>query len=284
MELELKDVSFVYDPLAPKVKKAVDHVSLTIRKGEFVGLIGHTGSGKSTLVQLFNGLLKPTEGQVLLDGEDVHKKGYPIRTLRQKIGLVFQYPEYQLFEETVLKDVCFGPKNLGDPKEVQEEKARKALKRVNLSESLYDNSPFDLSGGEKRRAAIAGVLAMEPDILVLDEPTAGLDPAGRDEILGEIARLVREVGIGVVLVSHSMEDVATYTERLLVMNEGRVAFDDTPRNVFTHVDELEKMGLSAPEVTYIVRKLKDKGFPLPADILTVEEAKEAILKALRERK
>ncbi len=280
MKLELKGVSYIYDPLASKVKKAVDDVSLTIEKGQFVGLVGHTGSGKSTLAQLLNGLVKPTAGQVLLDGQDVHAKGFPLKTLRQRVGLVFQYPEYQLFEENVLKDVCFGPKNLGLPRAEQIEKAKKALRLVGMEENLYDNSPFDLSGGERRRAAIAGVLAMEPDILVLDEPTAGLDPAGRDEILSQIARLCKEEGIGVVLISHSMEDVAAYTERMLVMDHGKLCFDDAPREVFRHVEELESMGLSAPQVTYIVRKLNERGFALPDDLLTVEEAKDAILKAI----
>ncbi|MBO7363914.1 MAG: energy-coupling factor transporter ATPase [Lachnospiraceae bacterium] len=280
MQLELKSVSLVYDPDVQNPKKAVDDISLTLRKGEFAGLIGHTGSGKSTLVQIMNGLLKPTEGTVLLDGQDVHEKGFPLRNLRRQVGLVFQYPEYQLFEETVLKDVCFGPKNLGLPKEEQEERAKKALSRVGLDARYYDASPFELSGGEKRRAAIAGVLAMEPDILILDEPTAGLDPQGRNDLLAEIRKLNEEEGTGIVLVSHSMEDVAAYASRLLVMNHARLVYDDTPRHVFEHYKELEAMGLSAPQVVYVMHALEARGLDVRTDVLTIEEAKREILRAL----
>ena len=281
MQIEVKNVTYVYNPDEAQKRLALDNVSVTLDSSEFVGLIGHTGSGKSTLVQMLNGLLKPTEGTVLFEGQDVHEKGYKIRDLRRRVGLVFQYPEYQLFEETVLKDVCFGPKNLGFSKEEQEKRAKKALSLVGLPEEYYDQSPFELSGGEKRRVAIAGILAMEPDFLVLDEPTAGLDPQGRDEILDQIAKLNEEAGIGVVLVSHSMEDVARYATRVLVMDNGRLSFDGTPREVFAHYKEMEKMGLSAPEVTYIGEALRKAGFDLPEDLLTIEEAAEALFAILK---
>ena len=281
MQLELRDVSYSYGEGGVSRKNAVDHVSVTLDSSEFIGLIGHTGSGKSTFVQMLNGLLKPTEGTVLFNGENVHEKGYKIRDLRRRVGLVFQYPEYQLFEETVLKDVCFGPKNLGFSKEEQEERAKRALALVGLSEHYYEQSPFELSGGQKRRVAIAGILAMEPDFLVLDEPTAGLDPQGRDEILDQIAKLNQEAGIGVVLVSHSMEDVAKYASRILVFAQGELRFDGTPREVFAHYKEMEEMGLSAPQVTYIAEALREKGFDLPKDLLTVEEAADAICAILK---
>ena len=281
MQLEIKNLSYIYEQNAAAAKKALDDVSVTLDSSEFVGLIGHTGSGKSTFVQMLNGLLKPTEGTVLFNGENVHEKGYKIRDLRRRVGLVFQYPEYQLFEETVLKDVCFGPKNMGLSKEEQEIRAKKAIALVGLSEQYYDQSPFELSGGEKRRVAIAGILAMEPDFLVLDEPTAGLDPQGRDEILDQIAKLNHDAGIGVVLVSHSMEDVAKYASRILVFSEGRLRFDGTPREVFAHYKEMEEMGLSAPQVTYIAEALREKGFDLPKDLLTVDEAADAICAILK---
>ena len=281
MQLEIKNLSYIYEQNAAAAKKALDDVSVTLDSSEFVGLIGHTGSGKSTFVQMLNGLLKPTEGTVLFNGENVHEKGYKIRDLRRRVGLVFQYPEYQLFEETVLKDVCFGPKNMGLSKEEQEIRAKKAIALVGLSEQYYDQSPFELSGGEKRRVAIAGILAMEPDVLVLDEPTAGLDPQGRDEILDQIAKLNHDAGIGVVLVSHSMEDVAKYASRILVFSEGRLRFDGTPREVFAHYKEMEEMGLSAPQVTYIAEALREKGFDLPKDLLTVDEAADAICAILK---
>ena len=281
MQLTLKSVSYVYNPDAVEPRYAVKDVSFTLNKGEFVGLIGHTGSGKSTLVQFLDGLLKPTSGQVLCDGEDIFEKGYPLRELRKKVGLVFQYPEHQLFESDILKDVCFGPKNMGCSQEEQLERAKKAIALVGLDESYYTKSPFDLSGGEKRRVAIAGILAMGPDILVLDEPTAGLDPAGRDEILDQVERLNKEEGIGVVLVSHSMEDVAERTDRILVMSRGVLQYDDTPRNVFRHREELAALGLDIPQVTDICHTLRDKGFDIPEDILTVAEAKEEILKVLK---
>ena len=284
MQLELRDVSYSYGEGGVSRKNAVDHVSVTLDSTQFVGLIGHTGSGKSTLVQMLNGLLKPAEGEVYFEGQNVHGKDYKLRDLRRRVGLVFQYPEYQLFEETVLKDVCFGPKNLGCTKEEQEERSKRALALVGLGEEYYDQSPFEMSGGQKRRVAIAGILAMEPDFLVLDEPTAGLDPQGRDEILEQIAKLNREAGIGVVLVSHSMEDVANYASRVLVMAEGKIRFDGTPRDVFAHYKEMEQIGLSAPQVTYITEALREKGFDLPKDLLTVSEAADAIYAYLQRNK
>ncbi|MBR6321984.1 MAG: energy-coupling factor transporter ATPase [Lachnospiraceae bacterium] len=280
MELVLNHVSYSYDPEATEPKYAVKDVSLTVRDGEFCALIGHTGSGKSTLIQFMNGLLKPTEGEVLFNGENIFDKKYPIRTLRQKVGLVFQYPEHQLFEETVLKDICYGPKNMGLEKDEILSRARHAMKLVGLTENYEEKSPFELSGGEKRRVAIAGVLAMKPECLILDEPTAGLDPAGRDDILGTVRALSDEENIAVMLVSHSMEDVALYAERLLVMNHGTLVYDDTPRNVFKHYKELEEMGLSAPQVTYIAHALREKGFDIDENVMTVAEAKAEILRVM----
>ena len=278
MELTLKHVSYSYNADQKDPKYAVKDVSFTIREGEFCALIGHTGSGKSTLVQFLNGLLRPTEGLVTFNGEDIFEKKYPLKTLRQKVGLVFQYPEHQLFEETILKDVCYGPKNMGLSKEEQEKRARHAMALVGLPESYEEKSPFELSGGEKRRVAIAGVLAMSPECLILDEPTAGLDPQGRDDILGTIRTLSDQEGIAVVLVSHSMEDVAVYAERLLVMNHGSLVYDDTPRNVFRHYKELEKMGLSAPQITYVAHALRERGLMIDDSVMTVAEAKAEILR------
>ena len=279
MQLEVKDVSYSYAPNAENPVFAVDHVSFSIEQGEFVALIGQTGSGKSTLIQFLDGLLKPTSGEVLFHGENVCAKGYDLKTLRQKVGLVFQYPEYQLFETTVLKDVCYGPKNQGLPKEEQEERAKEALRLVGFPERSFDKSPFDLSGGNKRRAAIAGILAMRPEVLILDEPTAGLDPEGRRDVLG-VCRTLNEQGITVILVSHSMEDVAEYAKRILVMNHGKLVVDDTPDRVFANHAALEEIGLSAPEITYVMEGLKKAGFAVRTDVFTVEEAKNEILKAL----
>jgi len=281
MSIELKNVSYIYDPDVKNPKIAVDQVSLSIDRGEFVGIIGHTGSGKSTMIQMLNGLVRPTSGEVLFDGKNVFEKGYPLRSLRQKVGLVFQYPEYQLFEETVLKDVCYGPKNLGLSGEEILERAKEAILMAGLDESYYDKSPFELSGGEKRRVAIAGILAMKPEYLVLDEPTAGLDPGGRDEILSELERLNRETGMAVVLVSHSMDDVAEHARRLFVMEKGRLVLQGEPREIFKKADELRAMGLSVPQVTDVARLLREKGFDVPEVMLTVEEAKTEILKALK---
>lgn len=276
-------ISYVYSPGTAYEKKALDDVSLTINKGEFIGIIGHTGSGKSTLIQHFNGLEKATSGTIYFDGQDVYDKDFNMKSLRSRVGLVFQYPEHQLFETTVLEDVKFGPKNLGLGKVEVDLRAFEAIKQVGLSEKCYDDSPFELSGGQKRRVAIAGVLAMKPEILILDEPTAGLDPRGRDEILDQIAKLHKE-GLTVILVSHSMEDVAKYADRIIAMNSGKVAFDGTPKEVFRHYKELERMGLSAPQITYVMQAMKELGLDVDTDVSTVEEAKEEILKAFHGKK
>ncbi len=282
--MELKNVTYTYGPGTVYEVHAIENINLNIDVGEFIGIIGHTGSGKSTLIQHFNGLMRPTSGQVLFDGKDIWSEGYNLRQLRSNVGLVFQYPEYQLFEETVLKDVCFGPKNQGLTDDQAREKAIAALGQVGVSEDLFEKSPFELSGGQKRRVAIAGVLAMDPKVLILDEPTAGLDPKGRDEILDQIKYLHEKRGITIILVSHSMEDVARYASRLIVMNDAKKVFDHTPREVFAHYKELEKMGLAAPQVTYIMHKLKERGLKVDVEATTVEEAKTSILKALgRER-
>ena len=276
-------ISYIYSPGTAYEKKALDDVSLTINKGEFIGIIGHTGSGKSTLIQHFNGLEKATSGTIYFDGQDVYDKDFNMKSLRSRVGLVFQYPEHQLFETTVLEDVKFGPKNLGLGKVEVDLRAFEAIKQVGLSEKCYDDSPFELSGGQKRRVAIAGVLAMKPEILILDEPTAGLDPRGRDEILDQIAKLHKE-GLTVILVSHSMEDVAKYADRIIAMNSGKVAFDGTPKEVFRHYKELERMGLSAPQITYVMQAMKELGLDVDTDVSTVEEAKEEILKAFHSKK
>ena len=281
MSIELKHVSYRYSPGTVYEMRALEHIDLSIPDGQFIGIIGHTGSGKSTLIQLLNGLLKPSEGQVLYNGEDIWGEGFSRKKLRGQVGLVFQYPEHQLFEIDVLKDVCFGPKNQGLGQAEAEEQARKALEHVGMPKELFGKSPFELSGGQKKRAAIAGVLAMNPRILILDEPAAGLDPGGRDEILSQIAILHRTRKMAIVLVSHSMEDVARYVERIVVLNEGRVAFDDEPRKVFAHYKELERMGLAAPEITYVMHDLKAKGLQVDTGAITIEEAKESILKALK---
>lgn len=282
MSLKLEHVSYVYGSDTKLPVRALDDICLEIPDGQFIGLIGHTGSGKSTLVQHLNGLMEPTEGTITYDGRNIWEKDFPKKELRSNVGLVFQYPEHQLFEVDVFSDVCFGPKNLGLPKEEVEARAKRALELVGFPEEYYKQSPFELSGGQKRRVAIAGVLAMQPKILVLDEPTAGLDPRGRDEILGQIAHLKKETGISVVLVSHSMEDVANYVERIIVMNKGHVLYDDVPREVFGHVKELEAVGLAAPQVTYILHKLKESGFDVDINATTILEARDTILKAVKE--
>ncbi len=279
--IKLENVNYIYGADTELSVAALQDINLEIRDGEFIGLIGHTGSGKSTLVQHLNGLLRASSGAIYYNGKNIYDKEYKMKDLRSHVGLVFQYPEHQLFEVDVFTDVCFGPKNLGLPKEEIEARAKEALRLVGMGEETYSASPFDLSGGQKRRVAIAGVLAMKPDVLVLDEPTAGLDPKGRDEILGQIAQLRRQTGITIVLVSHSMEDVANYVDRIIVMNRGRVMFDDVPREVFRHAEELEEIGLAAPQVTYIVKALAKAGMPVETDVTTLEEAKEAILRALR---
>lgn len=280
MSLILDHVNYSYGDDTALAVHALKDVNLVIPDGQFIGLIGHTGSGKSTLVQHLNGLLKPTSGAIYYNGEDIHDKDYDKKNLRSKVGLVFQYPEHQLFEIDVFKDVCFGPKNLGLSQKETELRAYAALKQVGIEDEYFYQSPFDLSGGQKRRVAIAGVLAMKPEILVLDEPTAGLDPRGRDEILDQIAKLKEETGITVILVSHSMEDVARYVERIIVMNQGSVLFDDTPREVFQHYRELEQVGLAAPQVTYIMQALAKKGLKVDPAATTIAEAVEEILKAL----
>lgn len=283
MAIELKDVSYVYEGGSPQEIHALNHVTLQIPDGQFIGLIGHTGSGKSTLIQHLNGLVRATAGDIVFNGRSIYGEGFSMKELRSKVGLVFQYPEHQLFETDVLTDVCFGPKNLGLDAETIRVRAREALDAVGLDSSYDTVSPFELSGGQKRRVAIAGVLAMKPDVLILDEPTAGLDPRGRDEILDQVAKLHREQKITVVLVSHSMEDVAKYVDRIIVMNHGSVAFDGAPKEVFAHYRELEKIGLAAPQVTYIVHELKKRGFPISGDITTVEEARQAILQVIGDK-
>ena len=278
--IELKNISYTYGGGTTQQIHALQNVNLQIPDGQFIGLIGHTGSGKSTLIQHLNGLIKATSGDILYNGQSIYAEGFSMKGLRSKVGLVFQYPEHQLFETDVFTDVCFGPKNLGLDAETIRARAREALDLVGLDESYDKVSPFELSGGQKRRVAIAGVLAMKPDVLILDEPTAGLDPKGRDEILDQVAKLHKEQGITVVLVSHSMEDVAKYVDRIIVMTRGQVAFDGVPKEVFRHYKELEAMGLAAPQVTYIVQALRAKGFPISEDITTVEEAREAILQVM----
>lgn len=280
MSIILDHVSHVYEKDTAMAAYALNDINLQIPDGQFVGLIGHTGSGKSTLVQHLNGLLAPTTGNIYYNGKDIHDEDYNKKELRSKVGLVFQYPEHQLFEVDVFSDVCFGPKNLGLSQKEVELRAFEALRLVGFPEEYYYQSPFDLSGGQKRRVAIAGVLAMKPEVLILDEPTAGLDPKGRDEILDQIAKLKREMGITVVLVSHSMEDIAKYVDRIIVMNKGRVMLDGEPRQVFAHDKELEAVGLAAPQVTYIMQTLKEKGMHVNTDVTTLEEAEREILKAL----
>ncbi len=276
MPIKVEHINYVYSENTAYEIHALRDVSLEIPDGQFVGLIGHTGSGKSTLIQHLNGLIRPTDGKIYFHGQDIYGEGFSLRELRSKVGLVFQYPEHQLFEIDVLTDVCFGPKNLGFSGEEAEAKAREALRMVGVDEKYYKSSPFDLSGGQKRRVAIAGVLAMDPEVLILDEPTAGLDPRGRDEILDQISRLQKERGITVILVSHSMEDVARYVERIIVMNQGSVRFDGTPREVFRHARELEEIGLAAPQATYILHELKERGADVDTDATTVEEAADTI--------
>ena len=284
MSIKLEHLNYIYSPGTAYEKQALKDICLEIPHGEFVGIIGHTGSGKSTLIQHLNGLIRATSGTIYYNGEDIYKEGYDMKKLRSQVGLVFQYPEHQLFEVDVLSDVCFGPKNQGFSPEECEEKAREALKLVGLKEKYYKYSPFELSGGQKRRAAIAGVLAMDPNVLVLDEPTAGLDPKGRDEILDQIAYLHQQRDMTVILVSHSMEDIAKYADRLIVMNKGQVLYNDRPKMVFSHYQELEQIGLAAPQVTYIMHDLKEKGFDVKVTATTVAEAAEEIMQAVQARR
>lgn len=279
MSIALEHVNYIYSPGTAYEKQALKDVSFEIPQGQFVGIIGHTGSGKSTLIQHLNGLVKATSGRILYEGKNIYDEGYDMRALRSSVGLVFQYPEHQLFEVDVISDVCFGPKNQGLSPEECEMRAKEALELVGFPEKYYRQSPFELSGGQKRRVAIAGVLAMRPGVLILDEPTAGLDPRGRDEILDQVARLHKETGMTVILVSHSMEDVARYVERIIVMNRGEKMLDGTPGEVFCHYKELEKVGLAAPQVTYIMHDLKERGFTVSPDATTVGEAADEIMRS-----
>ena len=269
--IETKNLTYTYGAGTPFEKTAVDNVSIGVKKGEFLGIIGHTGSGKSTFIQTLNGLLRPTKGTVLLNGKDIWEEPKKIRSVRFQVGMVFQYPEHQLFEETVLKDICFGPGNMGLDKQEVEKRARLAAQFAGLPEELLDKSPFELSGGQKRRAAIAGVIAMDPDVLILDEPTAGLDPQGRDRLLEQISDYRKKRGNTILLVSHSMEDIARFADRVLVMNAGKAVMLDTTANVFSHGRELESMGLRVPQVTGILLTLQEKGYPVHP-VLTVDEA------------
>ena len=280
MSFILDNVSYRYSEKTAYEIQALDHVNLKIEDGEFIGIIGHTGSGKSTLIQHLNGLIRATEGNIYFNGQDIYEENYDLRDLRMQVGMVFQYPEHQLFEETVFKDVCFGPKNQGLPEKDITLRAYEALQSVGLPEKYFDVSPFELSGGQKRRAAIAGVVAMKPQVLILDEPTAGLDPKGRDEILDMVSEMHARYGITVILVSHSMEDVAKYVDRIIVMNHGQVRYDDTPREVFHHYKELEAIGLAAPQVTYLMHEMKERGIDVSTEPTTEEEAKEAILRLI----
>ncbi len=281
MPIILDKINYCYSQGTAYQIQALKDINLKIDDGQFIGIIGHTGSGKSTLIQHLNGLIRATSGTIYFNGEDIYADDYNMKDLRSQVGLVFQYPEHQLFETTIFDDVCFGPKNQGLDKKTVELRAFEALHNVGFPDELYDQSPFDLSGGQKRRVAIAGVLAMKPQVLILDEPTAGLDPAGRDEILNLIAKMHKELGITVILVSHSMEDVAKYVERIIVMNSGEVMYDGTPKDVFHHYKELEAIGLAAPQVTYLMHELKEKGLDVDLDATTVEEAGNSILAALR---
>lgn len=280
MSIILDKVNYSYSIGTAYQVQALKDISLTIGDGQFIGIIGHTGSGKSTLIQHLNGLLKATSGHIYVDGQDIYDEDYNMKELRSHVGLVFQYPDHQLFETTNFDDVCFGPKNQGLDRKTVELRAFEALKSVGFPDELFYQPPFDLSGGQKRRVAIAGVLAMKPQVLILDEPTAGLDPAGRDEILDLIARMHRELGITVILVSHSMEDVAKYVDRIIVMNQGSVMLDGKPREVFRYYKELESIGLAAPQVTYLMHDLAQQGLWVDLDATTVEEAADSIVRAL----
>ena len=281
MSIILDHINYCYSADSAYKVHALKDVSLEINDGEFIGIIGHTGSGKSTLIQHMNGLLKATSGHIYYNGQDIYDNDYDLSKLRHKVGMVFQYPEHQLFETTNFEDVCFGPKNQGLDRKTVELRAYEALQNVHFPEDLYYQPPFDLSGGQKRRVAIAGVLAMHPDVLILDEPTAGLDPAGRDEILGLLLQMKKDLGITIILVSHSMEDVAEYVDRIIVMNSGEVMFDGVPKEVFSHYKELEAVGLAAPQVTYLMHDLAEKGIPVDLAATTVAEARDSILRAFK---
>lgn len=282
MSIKIENLIHVYMEGTPFEKKAIDNINITIEDGEFVALIGHTGSGKSTLIQHINGLLKPKSGNIIIDNVNIADKGVKLSSIRKKVGLVFQYPEYQLFEETIQKDIAFGPTNLGLNQEEILNRVKRAMNIVGLDYEAYkDKSPFELSGGQKRRVAIAGVVAMEPKILILDEPTAGLDPKARDDIYSKIQALRKEYNMTIILVSHSMEDVAKFADKILVMHKGKCVLQGKPCEVFKEIDALESIGLAAPEVTYLVQKLRKKGFNLPDNIYTIEKAKKELLKSLK---
>lgn len=277
MSIEIDGLNYIYGEGTPFERKALSNVTVKIEDGEFIGLIGHTGSGKSTLIQHLNRLIKPHSGVIRVDGVDINASGANLKLIRQQVGLVFQYPEHQLFEMTVYKDVAFGPTNMGLPVEEVDARVKAALHKVGLDEGVYEKSPFELSGGQKRRVAIAGVLAMEPKVLILDEPTAGLDPMGRDEILGEIKKLHQRTGITIILVSHSMEDIANYVNRILVMDRGSLMLSGTTQEVFRHVEELEAMGLAVPQVTYLIRQLRERGFEIDPDVTTLSQARQVLI-------
>lgn len=285
MSIKIENLTHVYMQNGPFEKKALDDVNIDIKDGEFVALIGHTGSGKSTLIQHMNGLLEATSGKIIVDGDDITKEGVKLSDVRKKVGLVFQYPEYQLFEETIEKDISYGPTNLGLDKDEIHRRVIKSMEMVGLDYEFYKNkSPFDLSGGQKRRVAIAGVVAMEPKILILDEPTAGLDPKGRDDILNQIKILHEKYNMTIILVSHSMEDVAKIAEKVIVMNKGKVALQGTPSEVFKEVDTLEKIGLGVPQVTYLMRELRNKGFNVSDEVYTIDQCKKELLKIFKNNK
>lgn len=284
MSIIVDNINHIYDKGTASERYALKNVSFAIEEGEFIGIIGHTGSGKSTLIQHLNGLMKADTGSIFYNGEDIYDKEYDMKKLRRKVGLVFQYPEHQLFEETIFADVCFGPLNLGLSEKDAQLRAFEALRMVGLPEKLYYQSPFDLSGGQKRRVAIAGVLAMKPEVLILDEPTAGLDPKGRDEILDYLVDLRNETGMTIILVSHSMEDVAKYVDRIMVMNKGELIYDDTPKNIFAHYKELESVGLAAPQVTYLMAEFKKRGYNVPLNVTNVDEAVKAIVAIVKDRR
>lgn len=282
MSIKIEKLTHIYMPKTPFEKKALDNISLEIEQGEFVALIGHTGSGKSTLIQHINGLLKPTSGTIIIDELDITAKKAKLTGVRKKVGLVFQYPEYQLFEETIEKDIAFGPHNLGLDNDEINKRVQRAMKIVGLDYEEYkDKSPFEISGGQKRRVAIAGVVAMEPKVLILDEPTAGLDPKGRDDILSKIVQLYKENNMTIILVSHSMEDVAKVASRIIVMDEGTSILDGTPAKIFKEIEVLESVGLAVPQVTYLIRELRSKGFDVSEDTFTVEKAKRELFRILR---
>lgn len=285
MSIKIENVTYVYMPKTPFEKKALDNVSLEIEDGEFLAVIGHTGSGKSTLIQHLNGLLKPASGKIYVDGTDITDKDTKLVDIRKKVGLVFQYSEYQLFEETIAKDIAYGPTNLGLNEDEILRRVKKSMEMVSLDYDEYkDISPFELSGGQKRRVAIAGVIAMEPNVLILDEPTAGLDPAGRDDILEQIKFLHEKYNMTIILVSHSMEDVGKLAEKIIVMNDGHIELQGKPKEVFREIDTLERIGLAVPQVTYLMRELKRKGFNVSEDIFTVEKAKSELLNILLKNK